>query len=398
MDSPPQQMSEPVPMPSPLTEKPAFLEPSPPAAAVPAAAAEPAASAPAAQQEQERKGIAGLTNIGNTCYGNAIIQALRHQVDLTLFFLQGNHKGLLKKKPASDQTRMVESYGELVFQTWSAEAKVVNTRPFWSQMIPVAMKNGFEQFRAPIAHDAHEFLMLLMDTFHEALAEKVTMTFRKPPTNPIIKGALDFWRASFEKKYSPLVELVFGIQHKSVKCTTCNTENTSWETMNTTELCVQKSDGPVKLLDLMSSTIYTHGTSDQDVIDEYACEKCKPIRTKAIVTRSLWRLGNWVVIVLKRNENNGRRINTHVDIPLTTTFSPMFHPATEEPSARDSYDLFATVHHHGFSGGGHYTCHAKHSVTGKWIHYDDERAYPVETPRLDPSTYIVMYRRRPAAD
>jgi ubiquitin C-terminal hydrolase len=319
-------------------------------------------------------------------------------VDLTLFFLQGNHKGLLKKKPASDQTRMVESYGELVFQTWSAEAKVVNTRPFWSQMIPVAMKNGFEQFRAPIAHDAHEFLMLLMDTFHEALAEKVTMTFRKPPTNPIIKGALDFWRASFEKKYSPLVELVFGIQHKSVKCTTCNTENTSWETMNTTELCVQKSDGPVKLLDLMSSTIYTHGTSDQDVIDEYACEKCKPARTKAIVTRSLWRLGNWVVIVLKRNENNGRRINTHVDIPLTTTFSPMFHPATEEPSARDSYDLFATVHHHGFSGGGHYTCHAKHSVTGKWIHYDDERAYPVETPRLDPSTYIVMYRRRPAAD
>ena len=398
MDSPPQQMSEPsvtLPMPSSLTEKPAFLEPSP-AAPAPAPAPAPAAS----QQEQQpsRKGIAGLTNIGNTCYGNAIIQALRHQVDLTLFFLQGNHKALLKKKPASDQTRMVESYGELVFQTWSAEAKIVETRPFWNQMIPVAMKNGFEQFRAPIAHDAHEFLMLLMDTFHEALAEKVTMTFRKPPTNPIIKGALDFWRGSFEKKYSPLVELVFGIQHKSVKCTSCNTENTSWETMNTTELCVQKSDGSVKLLDLMSSTIYTHGTSEQDVIDEYACEKCKPVRPKAIVTRSLWRLGNWVVIVLKRNENNGRRINTHVDIPLTTTFSPMFHPATEEPSARDSYDLFAAVHHHGGSGGGHYTCNAKHSVTGKWIHYDDERAYPVETPRLDPSTYIVMYRRRPAAD
>ena len=388
MDSPPEQMSEPsvTPMPPASTEKPAFLEPSP----------AHASAAPEPEPEPSRKGIAGLTNIGNTCYGNAVIQALRHQVDLTLFFLQGNHKGLLKKKPASDQTRMVESYGELIFQTWSAEAKIVNTRPFWSQMIPVAMKNGFEQFRAPIAHDAHEFLMLLMDTFHEALAE--TMTFRKPPTNPIIKGALDFWRASFEKKYSPLVELVFGIQHKCVKCTSCNTENTSWETMNTTELCVQKSDGPVKLLDLMSSTIYTHGTSDQDVIDEYACEKCKPVRTKAIVTRSLWRLGNWVIIVLKRNENSGRRINTHVDIPLTTTFSPMFHPASEEPSARDAYDLFAAVHHHGFSGGGHYTCHAKHSVTGKWIHYDDERAYPVETPRLDPSTYIVMYRRRPAAD
>ena len=341
------------------------------------------------------KGIAGLTNIGNTCYGNAVLQALRHQVDLTLFFLQGNHTNLLKKKPASDESRMLEAYAELVKDSWSSEGGVMNTRTFWRTMLPVAAKNGFGQFRIPIAHDAHEFLMLVMDIMHEVLAEQVTMTLRNTSPNPTIKGALEFWKSSFEKKYSPLVELVFGIQHKCVKCSACNTENTSWETMNTTELCVQKSDTPVDLLDLMSSTIYTRGSSasQQDVIDEYACDKCKPARHSAIVTRSLWRLGNWFIIVLKRNENNGRRINAHVNIPTSTKFSPMFHPTSEEPSARDTYELFATVHHHGGSSGGHYTSQAKHPVTGQWVHYDDEAARPVESPRLDASTYIVMYRR-----
>jgi len=340
------------------------------------------------------KGIAGFTNIGNTCYGNAVLQALRHQVDLTLFFLQGNHKQLLKKKPASDASQMLESYADIITSTWSSEGGLINTRPFWRTMLPVAVKNGFGQFRAPIPHDAHEFLMLLLDVFHEVLAEEVTMTFRRPDApGSISTGALEFWKSSFEKKYSPLVELVFGIQHKCVKCSGCNTENTSWETMNTTELSVHKSAEPVNLLDLMSSSVYNK--SSEDIIDEYACDKCKPLRPKAVVTRNLWRLGNWFIIVLKRNENSGRRINTHVNIPMSTSFASMFHPASEEPSGRDTYELFSAVHHHGAAGGGHYTCQAKHPVSGQWVHYDDESGRLVDSPRLDASTYIVMYRRVP---
>ena len=112
------------------------------------------------------------------------------------------------------------------------------------------------------------------------------------------------------------------------------------------------------------------------------------------MTRSLWRLGNWAVIVLKRNENSGRRINTRVTIPMTTSFDRAFHPSSQEPSARDTYELFATIHHHGSAGGGHYTAHAKHPVSGRWAHYDDESATPVDAPSLDASTYIVMYRRQ----
>ena len=332
------------------------------------------------------KGVVGLTNIGNTCYGNSVLQALRHQVDFTIFLLQGQHQESLKHKSSSEKTRLLESYTELLRNTWSTEKGEVTTKSFWGSMIPAAIKEGFEQFRIPIPHDAHEFLCFLLDQFHEALAEEVSMTIKSTSSDTDVRGALEFWKSSFQKSYSPLVELVFGIQRKCVKCEECNNESISWETMNMTKVAVPKNTSEVNLLELMASE------GKDDPIEGYECEKCKK-KTKATVTRSYWRLGNWVIVVLKRNENNGRRINTRVEIPVRTSFSRVFHPSSQEPSAKDDYELFATIHHHGSAGGGHYTAHAKHPVTGRWAHYDDESARQVDAPFLDASTYIVMYRR-----
>lgn len=366
------------------------------------------------------KGLVGLTNIGNTCYGNATLQALRHQVDLTIYILQGQHLKLMENKPKTDKTRMMESYGELVRALWTKEEGVVSTKPFWSAMIPVAMKEGFEQFRIPMPHDAHEFLVFILDQIHEALSEKVTMTIRPPLENTQktrdAANALGFWKSAFEKSYSPMVDLLFGLLRKSVVCEVCKNESVTWETMNIHKLCVPKqTDRPIGLLDLMREEC------KGETIDEYACDHCiaavaasassaaekqeeakeevkpptkpAPVRTKANKTLSYWRLGNWVIVTLKRNENTGRKINTVIDIPKTIEFGELFHPNSEEASAKASYELFSTIEHHGGSGGGHYTSHAKHSVTEKWTFYDDESGIEVPDVRINNSTYVVMYRK-----
>ena len=335
----------------------------------------------------QKKGVVGLTNIGNTCYGNATLQALRHQVDMTIFLLQDQHQEVLSHKPQSDRTALVNAYASLVKELWTAESGTIATRPFWASMIPAAIRSGFEQFRIPMAHDAHEFLVFLLDEFHEALKEEVQMTIRSC-ASPEIQSALDFWKASFEKNYSPLVELAFGLTRKSVCCEGCKKESVSWETLNILKVSVPKQSEAVNLIDLVRA----EGASEE--IEGYSCDGCKPVRHKAQIRRALWRLGNWVIVTLKRNENNGRRINTAVNIPLTLSFGEAFHPSSQEVSARDPYELFATVHHHGSAGGGHYTAQARHPVTGVWAHYDDESARPMEGgPHLDSSTYIVMYKR-----
>jgi ubiquitin C-terminal hydrolase len=97
---------------------------------------------------------------------------------------------------------------------------------------------------------------------------------------------------------------------------------------------------------------------------------------------------------LKRFTNRGQRINTPVDIPLQMSFDSIFYEKSIEPSRSHMYELFATVHHHGPAGGGHYTARAKHPVTGQWNIYDDENTHPIAAPMpLDPSVYIIMYRR-----
>lgn len=335
----------------------------------------------------QKKGIVGLTNIGNTCYGNATLQALRHQVDMTIFLLQGQHMDVLKHKIPSDRTNLLQAYASLVKDLWTAESGVAATRPFWGAMIPAAIKSGFEQFRIPMAHDAHEFLVFLLDEFHEALKEEVQMTIRNTGEGEI-RSALEFWKGAFEKNYSPLVELAFGLTRKSVCCSGCKKESVSWETLNILKVSVPKQADPVDLIDLVKA----EGKGEE--IEGYSCDHCKPTRHNAQINRALWRLGNWVIVTLKRNENNGRRINTNVNIPLTLSFGSAFHPSSQELSATDPYELFATIHHHGSAGGGHYTAHARHPVTGAWAHYDDESSHILQGgPHLDASTYIVMYKR-----
>ena len=319
----------------------------------------------------------------------------------------------MENKPKTDKTRMMESYGELVRALWTKEEGAVPTKPFWSAMIPVAMKEGFEQFRVPIPHDAHEFLVFILDQIHEALSEKVTMTIRPPLENTQktrdAASALGFWKSAFEKSYSPMVDLLFGLLRKSVTCEVCKNESVTWETMNIHKVCVPKqADRPLGLLDLMREEC------KGETIDEYACDHCiasaakeaakeaasdekqekpAPVRTKANKTLSYWRLGNWVIVTLKRNENNGRKINTIIDIPKKIEFGELFHPNSEEASAKASYELFSTIEHHGSPGGGHYTSHAKHSVTEKWTFYDDESGIEVPDVRINNSTYVVMYRK-----
>jgi len=343
------------------------------------------------------KGIVGLTNIGNTCYGNASLQALRHQVDLTIYILQGKHHEILKRKPKSEKTELIEAYAKLVKSLWNGEGGIVNTREFWRNMVPAATKVGFGHFRIPAPHDAHEFIVFMLDQIHEALSEEVTMTIHAPlgdaPKAKDAKSALSFWKKNFENKYSPLVELLYGLLRKSVICQGCKSESVSWETMDH-HLFSVPFDGEenLSIIDLMKTDC------KEEKVDNYECDHCQPVRHSAAIKRAYWRLGNWVIVTLKRNEfidakKNSRKINKNIDIPKTICFEELFHSNSEETSVKASYELFATVNHHGNTGGGHYNSYSKHAVSGKWIMYDDDSAIEVPDVVINPSTYVVMYRK-----
>jgi len=88
------------------------------------------------------QGVCGLTNIGNTCYGNAVLQAIRHHVDLTIFFIQDKHVPILKNQ---DSKAMIQSYVNLLKLMWTSTS-CEKTRPFWNDMVRLAVKKSYDQF------------------------------------------------------------------------------------------------------------------------------------------------------------------------------------------------------------------------------------------------------------
>jgi ubiquitin C-terminal hydrolase len=348
-------------------------------------------------EKPSQRGMLGLANLGNTCYANAALQALRHQSDLTMYILQGKHKELLAKKEKHGRTlgheaEFTKAYGELLDALWKQEGPAyVRPEGFWRTMLQSAERAGFEQFRMRAPHDSQEFLMFVLDMLHEGLKEDVSMNIRSSPRAPLVEESLQTWKRFFEKSYSPLTELLFTLQVNTVECQECKSTFHRWETNNMLKVSVpterKEGNAPYEMMEILQKEL------EAETIEGYACDTCGDSkRTVAQRKHAIWRLGSFVIVVLKRNENSGRRINTPVNIPLTQCFESLFHGESTEASKKNEYSLFAIINHHGGSTGGHYNAQCKNPLTGQWNMFDDESVHAMNGPHLDESAYILMYR------
>jgi ubiquitin carboxyl-terminal hydrolase 8 len=347
--------------------------------------------------KQEDKGVTGIANMRNTCYMNSALQALRHNTELSAFFLENKHEQWLAGKPGSPKVNLVKGYADLLRALWSG-SKPAYVRPegFLQCMHPAAIAAGFDQFAIPIQHDSHEFLTFLMDQIHEGMAEEVAIEItRPPPTTPKDKAilqALEAWKANFGKTYSPLTEMIYGLNRVSYICTKCQTCVDKFEPFNCLKLPIPKT------LDLSGSKPTIQSMLAEELQDEqiegYACEKCSPDRPTVVRKWSLWRLPRMLVLSLKRFTPDGRKIHTPIQFDLSEplVFDRFFSSDSPEPSRLQSYECFATVDHHGVAGGGHYTAQAKSPLTEKWHVFDDESSYPIAEPQFGESTYIVFLK------
>jgi ubiquitin carboxyl-terminal hydrolase 8 len=348
----------------------------------------------AAKPKVEEKGVTGLANMGNTCYANATLQALRHNVELSAFFLENRHEEIIQKKPTSEKTELVKGYADLLRSLWSA-GRPAYVRPtgFWSSALPAAAKSGYEHFLMRMQHDSHEFLSFMLDQLHEGLAEEVSMTIaRPPPTSPTdhaIQGALEAWKQAFSKNYSPLADMLFGLYRQVITCQTCHKESVRYETFNMLKVQVPESMPTAASLHAMIAEEFK-----EETIEGYACDTCKPTRTTATKKVYLWRIPRFLIVALKRFRFDGRKIQTPVAFCAKDSLSlgPWFSPESPEKSRGELYSLFGTVDHHGVAGGGHYTAQAVSPLSGKWWHFDDESTLEIKEPQTGSSTYILFFK------
>ena len=335
----------------------------------------------------QSKSLGGLVNLGLTCYANAVLQCMRHCPKLTWLFENGRYDTLLQGN--SPKTQMTKSFAEIV-QLLENCRRGQSVRPadFLTKFRTAIRGSGFEHLAQAAPHDSYEFYLCLIDLLHESLAQEVEMSIKRPSLTDHDKRcvqALEVWRNEFEKKYSPFVDLAYGLFYFVVECGGCKGKTYRWEPFTNLKGVVDPTK--TQTLDEMLKAELV-----PEQISGYDCEKCSPVRQTATRSVYIWKLPRYPVVVLKRFTPDGRKIDTPVSMAsASVSFKNIFTPDSPEFENLTDYTLLSIVDHHGGAQGGHYTAQCKSE--GVWYVYDDESTHtiPSGAPMLGSSTYMLWF-------
>lgn len=328
------------------------------------------------------KGIVGIQNLGNTCYCNATLQLLRASPEWNMFCLTQAQE----ENPNTPPQRILYAYQEILKSLWSASYPAyVRPLGFFAEIIKAVKDTPYEMFGQPVPNDAHEYLVYLLDHFHEAIK-------KESPYREIIIDTDDAehrmrimaengWNTYHSKNMSHVVSLFFGMIRKTIQCSNCLTKSYRWEVFNSIKI---PCDG-VTVYDWIRNEV-----NEVFDMEGYRCDVCQAKYT-AKISSHLWRLPRTLFITVRRFQPNGHKNMTTCPYDgLPISFKEFF--ALEADQCDNSYELRGICDHHGSHMGGHYTTQFKHPISNEWWWLDDERAQKIPEPKMLASNYIFLFR------
>jgi hypothetical protein len=259
---------------------------------------------------EQISGTGGIVNIGFTCYANSVLQAFRHCNNIYELFQEENYSKILKDKCKYND--MTQQFANLV-QNLGKISSNSSIRPggFWHSFDIAVKDSCFDHLSNRQPHDAHEFLMFLIDGLHESLSKSVNMKITDcniiSEKQKCQQKSLEAWKTQFEKEYSPFVDLFFGIFHIQVICDNCKNVSHKFDTFNTLKGVFNKNSSPT-IIDCLQADL------NKENLEGYQCENCKPNKTNAIKITRIWKLPPNLIIVFKRFTYDGRKINTPIQL------------------------------------------------------------------------------------
>ncbi|KAG2452953.1 hypothetical protein HYH02_002290 [Chlamydomonas schloesseri] len=165
-------------------------------------------------------GLAGLSNLGNTCFMNSSLQCLAHAVPLMEAFLGATYlKDLNRTNPLGMKGELAEAFGALMQQLWRGGVSSVTPRSFKAKIGRFA-----PQFSGYAQHDSQEFLAFLLDGLHEdtnRIKSKPYFETKDEPGRPDEELAAEAWSQYRARNDSLVVDHFQGLLKSGLDCPKC---------------------------------------------------------------------------------------------------------------------------------------------------------------------------------
>ena len=341
------------------------------------------------KESYTNKGLTGLTNLGNKCFLNSILQCLSNTLKLTDYFLSNKYK-----EDDPDQLNknrkeyfIVISYINLLINIWE-QNQTLKPKSFVENISKFINKYfSLEQ------QDSHECLIYILDLLHRGLSYEIEVEINgeiQNETDNLMKQSLEQWTKFYKTNYSFIIETFNGLFYNKIVCNSCKFSENVFEPFNCISLNLphKNESGTLSLNSLLQNYF-----NNSETINTWNCEKCN--NKGCLKSIKTWSFPNYLIIHFKKFTNDNKKIQTHIDFPLDDLDLTHYISKDKNDPNNYIYSLYAINYHSGTVESGHYWSACK-NLNKSWYIFNDANVSKVNntTNILKKDSYILFYARK----